>query len=506
MAFLFTSPAPADVRRCTIEFESPTTAGLAELSSATIVESEHFVVSYHTSGPDSLYGADLPESVLVDLERAYRVLSTDPRCQLRVPFGTYETAGGGRKIRARFERTSPGFTGHALTRWPSQAPEPPCGGSGDGVMILSHRFLNRAAARRTATHELMHLFQATMNVFASDWAQESTARWAESFVFPQDKRAVDSWASLIHHTTSIWNTAEQSVTYSPHFWDFLDQVLETKIPPKFWTLACTWQWDEALRQTLAQHGAELDPILHEFAVWNYFTGARDDGAHYRVRPLPEVEPDAHFTSYPVTNHGLGENYAEAGASNYLFFSGIATRENLRVQLNGTAAWREYSMVAWIGTTGSNTHSAITAVDPAAGEFVVPQWNRYDHVAVIVTQGTRAGSLGQLEYTISANEEGDPVIDIAWPESSAIVRVSNPARGGAAIRYRSSGVNVATRLAIYDARGRLIKQLLDRTFPAGDHGLYWDGSSDAGMAAPAGSYLLVLSRDGTELARKFVLLR
>ena len=509
--FQCVSPPPiaaADTVGCSIEIEAVPRRGHPETSSATFVESEHFVVSYYSSGPDSLYRSDLPESVLVDLEHAYRVLSTDPRSRMRAPFGTYEKEGGQRKILARIERTRDGFAGLAHWSWPSQALDPPCEGSGDGSMTLSHRLLSRRMARATATHELMHLFQYAVNVFTSDWVDESTARWAEGFVFPADKRVIESWASFIHHTTSIWNASERSVAYSPHFWDFLDQVLDTSVPPKFWAWACTLEWDEALRQTLADHEVELDPMLHRYAVWNYYTGTRDDGSHYRIQPLPEIEPDALFTVYPVVDHGLGETYAEAAASNYLFFSGIATRENLRVQLHGDAAWTEHRMVSWIGTTGSNTHSAVTSVAPAATEFVIPQWHRYDQVAVIVTNGWNAGALSpaQLQYTVSAMEEGNPVLDIGWRESSAQVRVSNPSRRGASIRYRSSGTERPTRVAIYDARGRLVKQLLDRTFAAGDHGLYWDGSSETGGVAPAGSYMLILSQDGVEVSRKFILLR
>ena len=82
---------------------------------------------------------------------------------------------------------------------------------------------------------------------------------------------------------------------------------------------------------------------------------RDDGAHYPFEGLTEIQPDASFTSYPLIDSELGNRYAEEAASNYLFFSGTASRQNLRVQLHGTAGWMAHRQISWIGTTGWNTH-------------------------------------------------------------------------------------------------------------------------------------------------------
>ena len=78
-------------RSCT-EYVSPAPLRVLAEWDSHLVESEHFVVRYETSGPDSIFRPDLPNELLEDLEYTYRALSTDPQCAMHVPSGTYDTA------------------------------------------------------------------------------------------------------------------------------------------------------------------------------------------------------------------------------------------------------------------------------------------------------------------------------------------------------------------------------------------------------------------------------
>ena len=70
---------------------------------------------------------------------------------------------------------------------------------------------------------------------------------------------------------------------------------------------------------------------------------------------------------------------------------------------------------------------------------------------------------------------------AWP---------NPARSATAISF-SVGSTERVRAGVYDLRGRLVRGLVDRTFPAGDHALAWTGEDAAGRPVPSGVYFLRL---------------
>ena len=63
-----------------------------------------------------------------------------------------------------------------------------------------------------------------------------------------------------------------------------------------------------------------------------------------------------------------------------------------------------------------------------------------------------------------------------------------------------------RLAIFDARGRLVRTLLDGGLAAGDHVVAWDGRDDSGRAAPSGVYFSRLASGGVIRQQKMQLLR
>ncbi|MBW7996036.1 MAG: T9SS type A sorting domain-containing protein [Candidatus Glassbacteria bacterium] len=66
--------------------------------------------------------------------------------------------------------------------------------------------------------------------------------------------------------------------------------------------------------------------------------------------------------------------------------------------------------------------------------------------------------------------------------------------------------VMARLAVYDLRGALVRNLLDRTVEPGMHRLEWDGRDQRGRQVSSGVYFLRLSAGGESRVRKMVLLK
>ena len=64
------------------------------------------------------------------------------------------------------------------------------------------------------------------------------------------------------------------------------------------------------------------------------------------------------------------------------------------------------------------------------------------------------------------------------------------------------------VALFDVAGRLVRTLADRTFPAGEHSLTWDGRNSDGLPAARGVYFARIRTPGTgfEASRKLTLLQ
>ncbi|MFO7609128.1 MAG: FlgD immunoglobulin-like domain containing protein [Candidatus Krumholzibacteriia bacterium] len=93
-----------------------------------------------------------------------------------------------------------------------------------------------------------------------------------------------------------------------------------------------------------------------------------------------------------------------------------------------------------------------------------------------------------------------------PAAPQLTRVApNPLNPGTTLDFTMPLAGPVT-LAVFDARGRRVALLLERTLPAGEHAVTWDGRGAAGEALASGVYLAVLrTAEGTS-ARKLVVAR
>jgi hypothetical protein len=65
---------------------------------------------------------------------------------------------------------------------------------------------------------------------------------------------------------------------------------------------------------------------------------------------------------------------------------------------------------------------------------------------------------------------------------------------------------AVSLRVFDAAGRLVATLVDRTFPAGSHRVEWRGYDSSGRRVPSGVYFYRLVAGSTTWTRKAILLK
>ena len=99
-------------------------------------------------------------------------------------------------------------------------------------------------------------------------------------------------------------------------------------------------------------------------------------------------------------------------------------------------------------------------------------------------------------------------DVSAPPPSALGTVTafpNPANPAVTIRYELAAAG-PVRLTIHDARGRLVRRLVDGPRPAGRHDVRWDGVDADGRAAPSGIYLFRLEGIAAPATGRLTLLR
>lgn len=90
---------------------------------------------------------------------------------------------------------------------------------------------------------------------------------------------------------------------------------------------------------------------------------------------------------------------------------------------------------------------------------------------------------------------------ALPHELALERPSpNPALGATTLRFALPRESRVT-LAIYDATGRRVRDLVSGLIPAGDHTTTWDGRDGAGRLVPSGLYFCRLEAEGRTLNRR-----
>jgi hypothetical protein len=82
---------------------------------------------------------------------------------------------------------------------------------------------------------------------------------------------------------------------------------------------------------------------------------------------------------------------------------------------------------------------------------------------------------------------------------------NPFRILTSIRFQSPERG-QLRLKVYDARGRRVRVLTDRVWPAGYHQLSWDRRDSEGLPVASGIYFVEMRADRFSEVRKMVVLR
>ena len=246
----------------------------------------------------------------------------------------------------------------------------------------------------------------------------------------------------------------------------------------------------ALVDELEFLGTNLDAALTEFAIWNYFTGVRDDGEHYDPgQQVPAVYHQAGHGEFPVLSVSMpAGKVAQPSGSNYIRFRGPASANNLKLTFNGQEEMAQERAVIVLGVNDWGHRTWVLEPDLNGDvELVVPDWGLYEYVTLVVANFWDApDDSASLHFTYAAEE----LDEAAGPTNSAqlVMGVPNPFHQSTQIVFYAPAENVATTIRVYDTAGRLVRTLVNDAVYPGRHQVVWDGKDQNGKQVATGLFL------------------
>jgi len=225
----------------------------------------------------------------------------------------------------------------------------------------------------------------------------------------------------------------------------------TSNPRTAFMVEARWSGGTAFWDSPPDSGYSVDNLAPAAPV--QFTGQYASGTT-QLHWLPNVEPDlARYRLY----RGTTSNFAP-GPSNQ-----VASPPD----------------TGWVDAAGAAYYYKLSAVDVHGNESLY---------ATLLPQGVAGGPVGS-----------------AAPRLALAVVSANPTSAEATLRFDLTR-DGPVRLSVYDASGRLVRDVADASFVAGEWFRSWDGHDGLGHEQPSGLYFVRLSAEGRALTRKVVLLR
>ncbi|MFN8587087.1 MAG: CARDB domain-containing protein [Candidatus Eisenbacteria bacterium] len=145
--------------------------------------------------------------------------------------------------------------------------------------------------------------------------------------------------------------------------------------------------------------------------------------------------------------------------------------------------------AWLQPAGADEILSFTV--PTAGFYCLAVWKT----------GTADVGQSATYRLIAAN--GALGVEPPLPTRTAFAKPwPNPAAGATRLSFALPAESFVT-LELYDVSGARVRTLASGTYAAGEHGVTWDGRTDAGDRAPAGLYYARFAGGGLHETRKIV---
>jgi hypothetical protein len=145
-----------------------------------------------------------------------------------------------------------------------------------------------------------------------------------------------------------------------------------------------------------------------------------------------------------------------------------------------------------------------------GPAPMPRWGHeavyhptYDQMLVVGGfDGVYLADVWALQWNAATSVGDDPSLPFG---DLRISSAPNPFASEARIRFTlpSGG---ATRVEVFDASGRRVRELSEAMLPLGSHEVSWRGDDDQRRALPSGTYFLRIAASGQTATQRVTIMR
>jgi len=371
------------------------------------------------------------------------------------------------------------------------------------------------ALRVTAAHELHHAIQFGYTFRQIDaWFYEWTSTWLEDMVWDNINDYYQYLPRLFQNFHKPIRTRDQFHEYGMSIWQhYITKAYSPDIIKAIWEqMFLKSALDLIVEVTEAETGRDFEDVLHDFYVWNYYTGARadtvnffTDGAHYpEVRYTTDVYQESD-TTLAVNNSYLSASYLRITRQQATTFSVSAE--------SGTGSdfmWRAGLLASDDTTLPTGPHtSTIPFSDGVNGSAQVTTYGTNPELVIVATSAAQ-------ELNLAGDGTYDLTFDLTF-RGPALINNNKllPTRPSPANFSRFGTVVIPfvlvdpsdVELKIYSITGRLIRSFPAQHFNPGLHtSLVWDGTDDGGNSVASGVYLYIMKGDGFTDMKKMAIVR
>jgi hypothetical protein len=492
----------------------------ARPSCTDYIDTEHFRIWYNTSGTHRILGwpdTTYRDAIAVSAELSWDVEVTDLGFRQPPADGGDPDGGGGSSHYDIYVQALSGVYGYCQGSYtvPS-TPRTDC----TSFVVIDNDYAGFGYAdpqdpmKVTVAHEFGHACQNAHDYSEDVWYKECTSVWVEEYVY-------DDIDDYIQYLPFIFNSLYRSLDYEDGtglriygscIWNFyLAENFGPQIVPEIWyALEGSGGIFDMIGGVLtASYASTIEDEITGFYIWNFFTGARDDGLHYdEGASWPSTAFVRLYSVYPVVGGGPYEAHRpdHMGANYVKFINPGEGYDLLNIAYDGPnpSTVPNSAYVVYEDPSGNTfEYGGISLNFLGNGSIDVSGWNDMEYASLVVVNAT--DNINDMEYTVDAEQDnsGVPGETYAFEMKPAS---PNPFTETTSIAYTVPTEGGYVEITVYDVSGREIRRLLSGAMPGGHGVALWDGLDNEGERVASGVYFARLDVDGLTAMGKLMVLK